>query len=471
MRRVTVEKRPNATRLVKSQGLVFADLVAPNATEPYWPDNRYYSFTQEEVFLLEKATTEVFEMCCEAVEYLLEHSDIITQKMAIPTFALEQIKQSWDREPAWGSIYGRFDICFGGLNHPDARLRVPKFYEFNADTPTSLLETALIQWFWLEQTGYGNDQFNNLTERLVDGWKRNLTLIDNTLGYRPTVYFAVSEGEPTGEDAMNTLVLQETCQEAGWPTKSITMEEIRLSQEDGRFYDAQGAHIDVVFKLYPWEYMISEQFGTACFDDMDNVGKRDHEGNYIGGTIWIEPPYKMLWSNKALFAILWDLFKDDPRGRWLLPTYLADERPGSMKSYATKPIFSREGADIILRQGGSTIQDATTGVYGAQGYVVQDLATLPVFHDNDNRSHYPVLGIWVVDGEPAGMGIREDDTPITTNASVFVPHSIEDCPLNYSKKVVPDEREVEEALSSRPFLDPLTMQESDIIRYIKSIVF
>ncbi|WJG35779.1 uncharacterized protein FOBCDRAFT_276924 [Fusarium oxysporum Fo47] len=124
--------------------------------------------------------------------------------MAIPAFALQQIKESWNREPAWGSLYRRFDVCFGSLDHHGPRLRVPKCYEFNADTPTSLVEAASIQWLWLEQTGHGNDQLNSITERPIEVWKRNLTLIEQKLGHRITVHFAVGSGGPTGEDATNT---------------------------------------------------------------------------------------------------------------------------------------------------------------------------------------------------------------------------------------------------------------------------
>ncbi|TDZ32286.1 putative acid--amine ligase YgiC [Colletotrichum trifolii] len=471
MRRVPVKKRANATRLVQSQGLVFADLVAPGASEPYWPDDRYYSFTLEEITLLETAAKDVFAMCCEATDYLVEHPDIVIKKMAVPAFALKQIKESWDREPTWGSIYGRYDICFGGFNHSDPRLRVPKFYEFNADTPTSLVEAASIQWLWLEQTGHGNDQFNSITENLIEGWKRNLTIVEKELGHKPTVHFAVGEGESTGEDAMNAMLLMDTCQQAGWATKVLTVEEISLSTKEDRFYDAQGNHIDVIFKLYPWEFMINQPFAEACFRDMNNIGKRDKDDNYIGGTIWIEPPYKLLWSNKTLFAILWELFKDDPRSKWLIPTYFDNEVPESLTSFARKPIFAREGADVVLKKDGNLIQDASTGWYGAEGYVVQELALLPDFKDLQNKSHYPVLGLWMVDGDPVGMGIREDETPVTTNASVFIPHSIENGPVSYQRHQAPDDEMIEHIFRVDALHDQLEGEvENELISYIKKVV-
>ncbi|KAL0929357.1 glutathionylspermidine synthase [Colletotrichum truncatum] len=469
MRRIPTQPRPNVIRLVKSQGLVYADYKAYEDPDPYWPDNRYYSFTSEEIDLLEQASKDVFDMCCEAADYLVDHPDVMVGKMAIPPFTLKHITESWNREPAWGSIYGRFDVCFGGLSHPDERLRTPKFYEFNADTPTTIVESASIQWLWLQQTGLGNDQYNSITECLVAGWKRNLELIGNELGHKPIVYFAACK-EPSGEDVMNTLLLAETCREAGWETKNITMEEVCLSKHDGRFYDTDGQHIDVIFKLYPWEYMIEEPFAEACFKDMDNIGKCDEAGNYIGGTVWIEAPYKMLWSNKALFAILWDLFKDDPRSKWLLPTYFDGEAPESLSSVARKPLFAREGCDITLKKDGEVIDEHPVGDYGAEGYIIQELAVPPNFEDENGVSHYAVIGLWFVDGEPAGMSTREDYQPITTDTSQFIPHSISDGPVTYDREDVPTANDIEDSLRCDAYMDPMAKVEmSDILEYIQRL--
>ncbi|KAL1836196.1 hypothetical protein VTJ49DRAFT_5463 [Mycothermus thermophilus] len=467
MRRISVQPRPNFTRLVQSQGLVYSN-PTPEHPIPYWTDDMYYSFTSEEIELLERATKDVFDMCCEAADYLVDRPELITGRMAIPSFVLKQIIKSWDHEPAWASVYGRFDVCFGGLNNPDPRLRVPKFYEFNADTPTSLVEAAVIQWLWLEQTGHGNDQFNAISEMLVEAWKRNLTLVEKEIGHRFKVHFAIGIGDSSGEDAFNTTLLLDTCQQAGWQTKAICMEDIRLSQRDGRFYDQDGEHIDVIFKLYPWEFMVEQKFGKACFEDMERIGQRNEAGEYVGGTVWIEPPYKMLWSNKALFAILWQLFKDDPRSQWLLPTYFEDEAPASLTKFARKPIFAREGADVVLHADGKVLHDSTTGAYGKEGYVVQELSILPEFKDPQGVSHYPVLGLWMVDGDVAGMGIREDITPITTNTSLFGPHSISDGPVNYERKPVPDLHEIEATLAMEQYTEA-PEQTKGVLRYIESI--
>jgi glutathionylspermidine synthase len=85
--------------------------------------------------------------------------------------------------------------------------------------------------------------------------------------------------------------------------------------------------------------------------------------------------------------------------------------------YARKPLLAREGADIALVGAGDRIEGEKRG-YGGEGYVRQDLCMLPDF------GAYPVVGAWIVGDEPAGMGIREDRSPITSPRARFVPHLI-----------------------------------------------
>jgi glutathionylspermidine synthase len=93
--------------------------------------------------------------------------------------------------------------------------------------------------------------------------------------------------------------------------------------------------------------------------------------------------------------------------------------PGLMMSWVKKPLLGREGANITLHQPGKDVE--TPGDYGAEGFIYQDCAPLQSF---DGK--YPVIGSWIIGHEEGnaagGMGIREADTPITTNISQFVPH-------------------------------------------------
>lgn len=426
-------------QLIRSQGLIYNDTDLPDGTvASYWREGPFYTFSAAEIEQLHADARTLFAMCVDAGDYLADRPDVMS-KMGIPDWAQEQVVASWQEEPACGSVYGRFDVRYGGSseldphtehNGVDPTLARLKLYEFNADTPTSLLESALLQWSWFTDTGQGADQWNSLHEDLVDAFRRNLQLVEHQLGGRPVVYFACSSEDHSGEDVMNVLTLKQACAAAGYETREIFMEDIFCATEDGRFYEYSGApgvaprHLDVVVKLYPWETMVADQFGKRAFIDMRAAGRMSRDGRRVEkGTVWIEPPYKMLWSNKGLLAVLWKLFGTDPeRGQLLLPAYFEDEKPAGMTSYARKPLLGREGANVSLVETGRELA-ATGGSYGKQGWVVQELAVLPNFPDLEGDNH-PVLGIWMVDGEPAGLGIRESRGYVTDNLSSFAPHTI-----------------------------------------------
>ena len=389
MRRVRIEPRPDWRRIVSEQGLVYCETRHPDGSlRPYWDESAYYSFSDEEVAELERVTAELFDMCVEAGDRIIERG--LFAQMGIPAEAVERIVETWHSEPP--SVIGRFDLRYDGRSPP-------KLLEFNADTPTALVESAVIQWEWLVDRFPGGDQWNEIQDRLVHAWRRQVAP-------GALIHFAHSTGDRSGEDLMNVVFLQETAAQAGHPTRSLSMEEIGWHPLLG-FVDLEDRHIERVFKLYPWEWMMEEDFAQHCLHWM---------GEGVTSTFWIEPIYKMLWSNKGLLPVLWDLFPDHPN---LLPTYFDSAR--DMTAFVRKPLLSREGDNITIFAPGEGVLVETSGDYGAEGFVYQAFAPAPAF---DGAGH-AVLGAWVVDGEPAGLGVRESDGLVTDNLSRFVPHLIE----------------------------------------------
>lgn len=424
LRRVTDTCRENFEKLVMDQGLVYNETVLPSGEKvSYWNEGVFYTLTPEETEALHQATQLIFSMCIDAGDYMVAHPEVMI-RMGIPEWTHKQIIRTWNLEPARGSVYGRFDVRYahsyglrGGTVTDDPTLNDPKLLEFNADTPTALVESARIQWFAQKDAGVGTDQWNGIEDMLIAAWKRNLKLLGNDLGHEPIVYFAYDLNEESGEDLMSTEFLRDTCDQAGYKTALVTMQEITWSAELGFYDDRSGtpAHIDVIFKLYPWEWMLHEQFGLTAFLDMERPD----------GTIWIEPPYKMLWSNKGLLAVLWQLFGDDPvKSRLLLPTYFEADKPAEMVDYARKPLLGREGANVSLYKNNEPLDQGEDKHYGDEGFVVQALAPLPNY-PGPNGNNHPVLGIWIVDGDPAGLGIRESDGLVTDNLSRFTASAIE----------------------------------------------
>ena len=382
MRRQACVPRKNWPQIVEEQGLLFH---TPNR-QPYWTESAYYSFTMSEIERFERAVAELQARCLDAAAHVIERKRFA--EFGLSERVGRAITRAWREEPP--AIYGRFDLAYDGESEP-------KLLEYNADTPTSLLEASVIQWYWMESTFEQGtrDQWNSIHERLVAKWRSLRGWMDDTL------YFA-HVAEATGEDLMTSTYLRDTASQAGIGTIGLTMTEIGWSEAEKSFVDSHGRIIKSVFKLYPWEWMLDEEFGGHLLDTLPSVQ-------------WIEPIWKMLWSNKAILPILWELFPDHPN---LLP---ASFREGDIaEPYVKKPKLGREGANITIVGPARCVMEASGGEYGADGYVYQSMANRPSLGDA-----YAVLGAWVVDQEPAGMGIRESEGYITGNLARFVPHVIE----------------------------------------------
>ncbi|MES2570867.1 MAG: glutathionylspermidine synthase family protein [Verrucomicrobiota bacterium] len=371
MRRNRIEPREGWRRKVEALGMMFHSTEAP-----YWDESVFYSFTLAQVLEIERATNELFALCCEAVKHVIGTG--LWEEFKIPRAAIPMIRRSWEEDDV--SLYGRFDLRYDGNG-------TPKMYEFNADTPTSLLETAVVQWHWLRERYPACDQFNSIHEKLVAHWQ-----IAEVKG---PVHFACAAG--SDEEFATTVYLEDTARQAGIKTSRLFIQEIGW---DGRgFVDLDNQRIRTLFKLYPWEWMLREPFGQYLYREPAQL---------------IEPAWKMILSNKRLLPLLWELFPGHPN---LLPAYMQAEPLGN--SYVKKPLFGRGGVDITLRAGANEVtSDGRAEV--EEGYVYQALSLPPALD-----GAFPVIGSWIIGGTAAGMGIREAASPVTNEKSRFVPHLIQ----------------------------------------------
>ncbi|MFE4829106.1 glutathionylspermidine synthase family protein [Streptomyces sp. NPDC056672] len=392
MKRHTIEPRANWQQTVEEQGVIYPLTRYPDGTlRPYWDESAYYTFTLPEVEALEETVEELHALCLGAAAHIVERNRFAELGITDPGL-VALIAESWRRRAELPSIYGRFDLRYDGTGPP-------KMLEYNADTPTSLVEAASAQWFWLEDRFPDGDQWNSLHERLVAAWKRQAGLLPPG-----PVHFAHSDGDELGEDLMTVAYLRETAEQAGLATEALSVEQIGWDRLSGRFVDDRLRFIRTCFKLYPWEWLTTDRFGPYVRDTLDN-------GGGTGTTCWIEPAWKMLLSNKALLAILWELHPGHPH---LLPAYLDGPRElASSRGYVAKPLLGREGAGVTVHEPGRA------PVIRDEACCYQELAPLPDFDGNR-----VVLGAWIVEDEAAGLGIRESSGLITDEYARFLPHVI-----------------------------------------------
>jgi glutathionylspermidine synthase len=375
MKRITTIPRNHWQTEVEKLGFGFH-----TTNVPYWDESVYYEMEMSEILFIEKATAELWDLSLGAVQHVMDNN--LYSKFGIPEWIIPQIEKSWTEDhPA---IYGRFDLCYknGEL----------KMLEFNADTPTSLYEAGIVQWFWLQDFNKNKDQFNSIHEKMIAYWKYLKTYLNPG-----ALHFTCLK--ETLEDLTNIEYMRDCAIQAGLGTKLVFIDDIGWDENNKQFVDLEGQPVKNIFKLYPWEWLLKDSFGKNILEDSNRA-------------LWIEPAWKMILSNKAILPIMWELYPDCP---YLLPAYFEE---GKLKDYVKKPILSREGANIDLVMKNISLQK-TEGEYGAEGFIYQELFTLPNFSD-----HYPVIGSWVIGQEPAGMGIREANTLVTDNKSRFVPHLI-----------------------------------------------
>ena len=382
MERVSIVERPNWREKATEFGFNFHTMYG----EPYWCEDAYYKLTLAQVERLEAVTAELHQMCLQAVETVVSSDDLLA-KFRIPKHTWEFVRQSWRTNQP--SLYSRLDIAWDGVGEP-------KLLENNADTPTSLYEAAFFQWLWLEdQLNAGNlpagsDQFNSLQEQVIERFVE----LREKHGFQ-LVHFACCRDSV--EDRGTVQYLQDCAAEAGVASEFLFIEDIGLG-EKGQFTDLQDQVISNLFKLYPWEFMLREVFSTKLED---------------AGVRWLEPAWKSILSNKALLPLLWKMFPDHPN---LLPAYFAEDSHPEMEKYVVKPLFSREGANITIVDNGQEIA-RSEGVYGEEGMIVQQYHPLPQFDGS-----YTLIGSWLINDQPAGIGIREDKALITQDMSRFYPH-------------------------------------------------
>ena len=374
MERFRIEARPDWREKVEALGFVFHSL----DEEPYWDETAYYSFTSAEIDRIEEATNTLHELCIEAAGCVVDDNRF--GELGIPESAVPLIRAAWEQDPP--SVYGRFDLAYDGRSEP-------KLLEYNADTPTSLLEAAVIQWDWLEGLFPDADQFNSIHEALIETWQGLSACFADTV-----VYFASLDNV---EDKVTALYMMDTALQAGLAVDHVNVEDIGWDDQRRQFVNLDGKPLWNVFKLYPWEWLISDEFWPHAVELYEQM-------------TWVEPIWKMLLSNKGILPILWELH---PGHQNLLEAHF--DEPARMPEYVKKPLLSREGANITMKTRSRTAE--TGGAYGEGRYIYQAAARIPDFDGN-----FPVIGSWVVGDAAHGMGIRESHTPITDNRSRFVPH-------------------------------------------------
>ena len=352
--------------------------------------------TQTEADAYYEATNAIYDMYVEAAEYVIANN--LFFDLGIPFNLIEMIKKSWENDVHW-HIYGRFDLA-GGIDGRDIKL-----IEFNADTPTALFETALLQWGILKSNNMDDEkQFNNVYEAISDNFKRLVTLFDDTSSFDAhydgwKILFSCVAGND--EEEATTRLLQQMATDAGFVTHFEYLNNVQF--DDTGVYDAEGNQYDYWFKLYPWEDIAVDEPELAT--TLSNIMLNQK-------AIILNPAYTLLFQSKGMLAILYELFPDSP---YLLQTSF---EPLNGLKQVEKPVFGREGANTKIINADKSVTSQTDGPYENYKKVYQEYIEFP----KDIHGAKYQAGLFFA-YEACGLSFRKGGD-ILDNMSKFVGHII-----------------------------------------------
>lgn len=359
--------------------------------------NKLVSITQDEAEAFYEATNELYDMYVAAAEYVINND--LFHELGIPFNLVDIIKASWENDVHW-HLYGRFDLA-GGVDGKPIKL-----IEFNADTPTSLFETAIIQWAMLKFNNLDEAaQFNDVYEALVENFKRLITLEEDTSRFDEyyegwKILFSSIAGSV--EDENTTRLLESAARDAGFECDFAFASEVSFDDENGIFWNGQ--NWEYWFKLIPWEMIAIDESDLALI--IKNIIKNQK-------AIILNPAYTLLFQSKGIMKILWDLYPNHPL---LLESSF---EPLNGKKQVKKPFLAREGANVSIINSDGSIEIQNDGEYANGKFLYQEFAD---FAKDENGNSYQAGMFFAFEG--CALGFRKGKD-IIDNYSKFVGHIIE----------------------------------------------
>lgn len=352
--------------------------------------------TQKEAEAYYEATNEIYDMFVEAAEYVIENN--LFFELGIPFNLIEAIKKSWENDVHW-HIYGRFDLA-GGVDGKNIKL-----IEFNADTPTSLFETTLLQWALLKQNKMDEEkQFNNVYEAISKNFKRLVTLDDDVAlfderydGWK--ILFSSVEGND--EEEATTRLLQQMATDAGFNTGFEYLQNVKF--DENGIFDSNDNQYEYWFKLFPWEDIGSDEPELAT--TLSNIMQNQK-------AIILNPAYTLLFQSKGIMKIMSDLFPDSS---YILKTSF---EPLEGIKQVEKTVFGREGANTKIIDANGKIVEQIDGPYDNYKKVYQEY----VEFNKDAKGAKYQAGVFFA-YEACGLSFRKG-SEIMDNMSKFVGHVI-----------------------------------------------
>jgi glutathionylspermidine synthase len=361
------------------------------------------------------ATEKLGKVFAKTVFYVQNCPDQIFEVLGIPKEAYQAIRTAVFLDTA--TTIGRFDFARtqDGL----------KMLEFNADTPTSIVEAFFVnneacQFFGVNNPNYSLDL--NIETAFFKTIKQY-----QKLGY-PTETIVFSALGWHDEDRITVEFL---LQKSGLKGKFVALEDLRVYEDRLCYWEDGPKPIDVWYRLHALEKLAEEK-------DSDGYSTGAHVLELVAHKklALINPPSAFIAQTKALQALIWNLHEieefytaqeHETISKYMLPTYLENKFLG-VHSYVVKPVYGREGGAVsIFSSEGTLITSDKEEAYWDQPMIYQQTAELEKIEVTTLKGPYTGRGLWgsfLIGGHASGICLRVGEL-ITGNLSFYLPIGIE----------------------------------------------
>jgi len=351
--------------------------------------------TQSEQVAFKLASGSVYKMYANTLDELVKKRKLDT--FDLPEEMLLLIEYSWRNKHQ--HIIGRFD--FGDGVDADE----PKLLEYNADTPTLVPESGMLQQAFKAMYSKPDvAQFNTLDEDLVAGFNK---LADTNATSHHSILFTSLGYE---EDRANLQPLMDAAATAGFDVAYADLPDIDFDEDEGIFLESNSGEFvqyDYLYKLVPWEFICFEE--PELLKILYKLVTKDLV--YV-----LNPAYTIIFQSKQFLENVYDKF---PSSKYLLKTK-SDRSFFASQRCVEKVIFGRLGENIKVYSENDIVIEKTGGDFGHFPSVFQEFAEL--YKDEDGDLYQ--ASVFTVNGVPSCLSFRRGEKLIIDDDAEFIPHFI-----------------------------------------------
>jgi glutathionylspermidine synthase len=346
---------------------------------------------QTEVDKYKRAHDEVYQIFKDELESIVRYGDF--KFLGLPNQMVDLIVHSVEEKHM--HLLGRFDFA-GGINGLPIKL-----LEFNADMPTLLPESIIIQEGFDPITG--GKHYCELMRRFEVAFNRlgafqssrGKNMLGTTFGHK--------------EDRANIDIILNAAENEGFGTLYADLPNVEFARNEGVFVSNDNGdyfQFDYLLKLVPWEFI--------CFEEPDLLG--DLHNLILNDLIYLlNPAYTMVFQSKAFLVRIAEKY---PSNYLLKTSHNSNTFTGV--PYVQKANFGRLGENITIYDSRGNIKEHTPGDLDMNNCIYQEFALL--YKDNCDEYYQP--GIYSIIGSPAGLSFRRADKMIIDDDCQFIPHYV-----------------------------------------------